>query len=284
MSHRTPLTRRLALLVAAPILLTATSAYAGDTRTATLHAAHVGATGSGFQHGDCPDVAGWGWHFVVPANGDFVTLTVRFAKAGTVSLGAGDFGPPDASHAYVFTQSDDTLLSGTATITGGRGKGTKDRFNLSHTCPGETEQPPTPTPTPPATTKPPTPTPTATTNPPTTPPATTQPPTMPPATTNPPAATPPPTPSPSTTTTSASPTPSETTSPTGTASPSQPPTPTGTPDVTPEVKGTKVVRAGTLPRTGTSVVPMALLGGLLIVIGAVALVVTARRRELRGRH
>jgi hypothetical protein len=29
---------------------------------------------------------------------------------------------------------------------------------------------------------------------------------------------------------------------------------------------------------------MALLGGLLIVIGAVALVVTARRRELRGRH
>jgi len=278
MSHRTPLTRRLALLVAAPILLTATSAYAGDTRTATLHAAHVGATGSGFQHGDCPDVAGWGWHFVVPANGDFVTLTVRFAKAGTVSLGAGDFGPPDASHAYVFTRFDDTLLSGTATITGGKGKGTKDRFNLSHTCPGETEQPPTPTPTPPATAKPPTPAPTPT------PTVTTQPPTTPPATTNPPAATPPPTPSPSTTTTSASPTPSETISPTGTASPSQPPSPTGTPDVTPEVKGTKVVRAATLPRTGTSVVPVALLGGLLIVIGAATLVVTARRRELRGRH
>jgi LPXTG-motif cell wall-anchored protein len=272
MACRTPLTRRLALLAAAPILLTVPSAYAGDTRSATLHAAHVGATGSGFQHGECPDVNGWGWHFVVPGNGDFVTLSVRFAKAGIVSLGAGDFGPPDASHAYVFTRTDDTLLSGTATITGGKGK-QKDRFNLSHTCPGETEQPPTPPkPTPPKPT-PPKPTPPAATEPP---------PTTTPPTTTPPTTTPPPTTEPTPTTTSPGPTPAGTSSPTATSAPT--PSPTGTPAVSPTVQGTKLVQGGTLPRTGTSVVPLALLGFVLVCLGGLAVVLSARSREPRGRH
>jgi LPXTG-motif cell wall-anchored protein len=278
MACRATLIRPLALVAAAPILFTTHAAYAGETRNATLHAAHVGATGSGFQQGDCPDVKGWGWHFVVPANGDFVTLSVRFAKAGTVTLGAGDFGPPDASHAYVFTRSDDTLLSGTATVTGGK----KDTFNLSHTCPGETEQPPTPTPTTnPPTTNPPT------TNPPTTNPPTTSPPTTNPPTTSPPMTTPPattePTPTSSATTTSASPTPSLTSTPTGEPTPSQTTSTTGTPAVSPSVKGTKLVRGRTLPQTGTSVVPLALLGCALVAIGGVAILRSTRRRQA-SRH
>src|SRR4051812_37054985 len=46
--------------------------------------------------GDCPDSPPqWGWHFIAPANSTFVSLSVTFAAAGTITLNdPGDFGPP----------------------------------------------------------------------------------------------------------------------------------------------------------------------------------------------
>lgn len=113
------------------------SAMSADTYTVPLHNTSTNDTG------DCPgSPAQFGWHFVVPGEGgEFVSLTVQFQEAGTITTTT--FGPPTAKHAYVYTPTADTLLSGTATITGGDA----EFFVLSHTCTGGGTETETPTPT-----------------------------------------------------------------------------------------------------------------------------------------
>ena len=133
-----------------------------------LHQSHVGATNPGFSVDSCPTPpAGkegwWGWHFVMPENHNFTSLSVSFQNAGTFSAdpfpGSAFVAHPDNSHAYVWTSGPDTLLGGSATS-----DGENTFFNLSHVCPGNTQtETPTPTPTdPPTETPTPTDTPTET--------------------------------------------------------------------------------------------------------------------------
>jgi hypothetical protein len=117
-----------------------------------LNPAHVGAVGSQFQQtcSGLPRPLNPGevaWHFILPQSvlelfgpqpvDAFNSLTLTFASAGTVNMVTG-FGPPSAAHAYVFTPTDDTLTSGSATI--GRRIAADptapndSQFNLSHTC------------------------------------------------------------------------------------------------------------------------------------------------------
>ena len=110
----------------------------------SLNPAHVGATNPGFSEGSCPTPpAGqegwWGWHFIAPGNSEFTSLTVEFQNAGTFTAnpfpGTVFVADPDTSHAYIWTPTPDTLLSGQATVVG-----SATFFNLSHVCAGEMEQ------------------------------------------------------------------------------------------------------------------------------------------------
>jgi hypothetical protein len=128
-----------------------------ETRTVPLKEAHEGATAEGFGDHECENMDAKepgedGFHFVVPGNdGMFHSLTVTFDTDPSVAdddplvveLGEGDFGPPDAKHAYVFAPAGSVLESGEAEVSGGD----KDEFNLSHTCPGTPEEEPTEEPT-----------------------------------------------------------------------------------------------------------------------------------------
>jgi hypothetical protein len=105
----------------------------------SLNPAHMGATNPGFEEGECPTPpAGqegwWGWHFIMPGNNNFLSLSVTFENAGTFSAdpfpGGVFVADPDNSHAYIWTPTPDTLLAGSGTATGGT------FFNLSHVCPG----------------------------------------------------------------------------------------------------------------------------------------------------
>lgn len=105
-----------------------------------LNSSHVGATNPGFTIGSCPTPPqgqeGWyGWHFVMPANNNFTSLSVTFQNAGTFSAnpfpGTVFIAHPDPSHAYIWTPGPDTLTGGTATS-----DGDNKFFNLSHVCPG----------------------------------------------------------------------------------------------------------------------------------------------------
>jgi hypothetical protein len=102
-------------------------------------------TASGFPRhdddcGNAPDQDGW--LFIAPANTSFVALTVIFELAGGRGLASqtitlddlADFGPPDASHAFVFTPAGATLLDGRATVAEDTENGF---FALSHTCPAK---------------------------------------------------------------------------------------------------------------------------------------------------
>ena len=110
---------------------------AGARANATLNPAHVGATNPGFSTGSCPTPPagqeGWyGWHFIMPGNENFLSLSVTFQNAGTISADPfpGVFvAHPDNSHAYIWTPGPDTLLGGTATSSG-----SQTSFNLSHVC------------------------------------------------------------------------------------------------------------------------------------------------------
>lgn len=112
------------------------------TTTIPLNPAHEGATNSEFPNvGECPtppegQEGWWGWHFIMTGNGDFTSLSVTFQDAGTFSAdpfpGTVFVADPNNKHAYIWTPTDDTLLSGFATT---NGNGTS--FNLSHVCPVE---------------------------------------------------------------------------------------------------------------------------------------------------
>ena len=113
-----------------------------------LNPDHVGATNPGFEEDTCPTPpAGqegwWGWHFIMPQNNNFTSLSVTFQNAGTFSAdpfpGGVFVAHPDNSHAYIWTPTPDTLLAGSATS-----DGDNTFFNLSHVCPGSA---PTNTPT-----------------------------------------------------------------------------------------------------------------------------------------
>ncbi|MEJ5223757.1 MAG: hypothetical protein WHV44_04820 [Anaerolineales bacterium] len=130
---------KTALLLALALTL-AFSTVAFAEETVPLNPAHVGATNPNFGTGTCPTPpAGkegwWGWHFIMPGNNNFTSLTVTFKNAGTFSAnpfpGGVFVAHPDNSHAYIWTPDPDTLLSGSATS-----DGDNKSFNLSHVCPG----------------------------------------------------------------------------------------------------------------------------------------------------
>ncbi len=136
-------TLHIALLIAlAFTLVFSTVAFADGT--VPLNPAHVGATNPGFGTGDCPappaGQEGWyGWHFIMPGNNNFTSLTVTFQNAGTFSAnpfpGGVFVASPDNSHAYIWTPGPDTLLSGSATS-----DGNNNFFNLSHVCGGTAQE------------------------------------------------------------------------------------------------------------------------------------------------
>lgn len=274
----------LGLAAVAQLAVTSAAVSADATYVVPLHQTPPIQNSTFEEKGDCPgSPAQWGWHFVLSTDdASFVSLTTTFATTGVVVTTS--FGPPTDKHAYVYTATDDTLLSAVATVSGGDPE--KTMLLLSHTCAGgggtETPTPtpsvsatetPTPTPTEsvtPTETVTPTesvqPTETETTPAETTPPATTAPPTTPSESET-------PTPEVSGTVITTTPaetvseTPSETASvlPTKlTQSPSESVEATTT--VTPSVQGVKSERpnvGGTgLPRTGT---PLPV--GLLVLLG-----------------
>ena len=116
------------------------SAAALQGATVPLNDSHVGATNPGFSVDSCPTPPagqeGWfGWHFIMPQNNNFTSLSVTFQSAGTFSAdpfpGSVFVAHPDNSHAYIWTPTADTLLAGSATS-----DGDNTFFNLSHVCPG----------------------------------------------------------------------------------------------------------------------------------------------------
>jgi hypothetical protein len=126
------------ILVLALTAMLTSSVLADDT--VPLHSSHVGATNPGFGTGSCPtpppgQEGWWGWHFVMPSNNNFTSLSVTFQNAGTFSAnpfpGGVFVAHPDNSHAYIWTPGPDTLLAGSATS-----DGDNRSFNLSHVCPG----------------------------------------------------------------------------------------------------------------------------------------------------
>ncbi len=140
------------ILILAIALTSFSNASALQSPTVPLHQDHVGATNPGFTQGTCPTPppgkeGWWGWHFVMPNNNNFTSLSVTFQNAGTFSADPfpGVFvAHPDNSHAYIWTPGPDTLLGGSATS-----DGSNEFFNLSHVCAGNTQtETPTPTDTP----------------------------------------------------------------------------------------------------------------------------------------
>jgi len=135
----------LILLVLAVMLVSVTAVMAdADVYIVPLNGSHVGATNPGFTEGSCPtppegQETWYGWHFIMPANEDFTSLSVTFASAGTFSAdpfpGGVFVADPDNSHAYIWTPTPDTLLGGSATSETKDGEpGTQTKFNLSHVC------------------------------------------------------------------------------------------------------------------------------------------------------
>jgi hypothetical protein len=113
-------------------LAAAPAAMSADTYTVPLHQSTPITNSAYGDKGDCTgSPAQWGWHFVLPTDdAHFVTLTTNFQTAGTIVTTV--FGPPTDKHAYVYTPTDDTLLSASAEVSGGE----DEFFNLSHVCTG----------------------------------------------------------------------------------------------------------------------------------------------------
>jgi hypothetical protein len=81
------------------------------------------------------------WHFILPQSvraqdpdNIFQSLPVTFSRAGTVTTTS--FGPPADAHAYIYTPSDDVLLSGEADISRNTASVRNNdlQFNLGSTC------------------------------------------------------------------------------------------------------------------------------------------------------
>lgn len=134
--------RVMIVLVLALSLMLSSTALAQET--VPLNPSHIGAANPGFGLGSCPvPPAGqegwWGWHFIMPANNNFTSLTVTFQNAGTFSAdpfpGGVFVAHPDESHAYIWTPGPDVLLGGVATSSG-----TNEFFNLSHVCVGTMQE------------------------------------------------------------------------------------------------------------------------------------------------
>jgi len=134
----------LAVFAVLTAVLVGTSQLAGDSARAQsvvpLNAGHVNSVHPGdTATGTCPappagQESWYGWHFVMPSNEDFATLSVTFSAAGTISADPfpGAFvSQPDSSHAYIWTPTADTLLAGSATTEATPAPGF---FNLSSTC------------------------------------------------------------------------------------------------------------------------------------------------------
>jgi hypothetical protein len=129
------------------VMVPSATADSGDQVTASLKAAHVGATNPGFTEGECPS-EGWGWHFVLPGDfTDFVSVTATFLVDGsTETVTAPDPATNsvvDGKHAYLFTSGPGVLTSATATVVLNEqgvelGKTVETTFNLSHVCSVET--------------------------------------------------------------------------------------------------------------------------------------------------
>lgn len=116
-------------------------AAASVVQAVPLNPAHVGVTNSEFHEGECPtppegQEGWWGWHFIMPGNNNFTSLSVTFQNAGTFTAdpfpGSVFVASPDNSHAYIWTPTDDVLLAGSATS-----DGENTFFNLSHVCYGD---------------------------------------------------------------------------------------------------------------------------------------------------
>lgn len=135
-----------ALLGALSAALAVRQSANAATGGVNLNPAHIGVVNDTFSQGSCPTPPsgqeGWyGWHFLMPNNANFTSLSVTFQSAGTFSAnpfpGSVFVASPDNSHAYIWTPTNDTLLAGTATYeTTGPGTSTPGMFNLSHVCPG----------------------------------------------------------------------------------------------------------------------------------------------------
>lgn len=102
-----------------------------DNQRGTTFASMLGNSSS-----TCPAPTGdqgrFAWHFVAQANADFTQLNVDFASAG-VTIDIVRVADPDASHAYVYTATADTLNDATATVDPAPAEG-RTKFQLSHVC------------------------------------------------------------------------------------------------------------------------------------------------------
>jgi hypothetical protein len=234
-----------AFLVASAALATAASA----STTISIKSSQVPVQASEFEeHGSCGYQGSaarpgqYGWHFVLPGQDPvFVSLTAHFATAGDVSLPGPDGAfVQDGKGAVVWTATDDTLTGAEAVIDG---ETTQGYFVLSDTC--------VPAPTPSATVS-------------------------------------------ATETATPSETPSETVSATvsATASETASGTPsaevsgerfTQTPSISPTVLGVKQTKGGVagtgLPTTGSSLLGLVGLSGLLVLAGMVLTI-----RQPKGRY
>jgi hypothetical protein len=134
--------------------------------TVPINPANVGVVASqfiegcdGFPRAVQPGEAGW--HFLLPQSvalggaqprNAFNEVHVTFQAAGEVTVTTA-FGPPSAAHVFIFTPTDDRIVSGSARI--GRlqtttSLGNDTQFNLVHTC--VSNEPPTTTTTTPTAT------------------------------------------------------------------------------------------------------------------------------------
>lgn len=95
-----------------------------------VKSSHINSTNPGFSVGSCPvspNGYAYGWHFIIAdQTSTFVAINCIFKQAGLVT---NMIQTPTTKHAYVFTETPDTLLSTWAVI-----RGSLTTFPLSHVC------------------------------------------------------------------------------------------------------------------------------------------------------
>jgi hypothetical protein len=137
--------RAFRLIAVFAVLMTALGASiaAWGAETATLKEAHQNSDSATYHESEScdPNEDRIAWHFILPGNETtFESLTAEFA--GNVFVTApgpnGTLGPPSHKHAYVYTDSDTTLINATAQV-----NGPEREFVLSHVCSNEEAAPET---------------------------------------------------------------------------------------------------------------------------------------------